>query len=108
MTSALVYIFAGGARVALWFVVALCLSYVHAKTRRTRAEELTDYIAHGRARLRGVRDDRMNAARGRRRVMHLTIGDLIRDEWLATAVLEGISEELQPTDIAPDGEAPAA
>jgi hypothetical protein len=108
MTSSLIYIFAGAAcALALWFVVALCLSYMHAKLRRTRAPELHDYIAHGRTRLRGVHEDRINTAHQRRRVMHLTIGDFIRDERLATAVLEGIYEKLRPADVAPDSESPA-
>ena len=103
MTSPLIYIFAGVAcALALWFLLAVGLSYLHTRTRTRRAAELTDYIAYRRIPLPGAPVRPATTRHQRARVMHTSIGDLIRDASVAAAVVEGISENPQRSDAAPE------
>jgi hypothetical protein len=84
--SPLVYIFAVAAGVvALLFVASALLTYRHARTRSKRAKDLRDYLAAG------SEASGKDAHRRRAKVVHVTIGDLIRDEELAVAAAEGAS-----------------
>ena len=93
MISPLVYIFAAAAGVvALLFVASALLTYRHASTRSKRASDLRDYLAAGGPVSREVGSkDVADAHKRRARVVHVTIGDLIRDERLAVAAAEGAS-----------------
>jgi hypothetical protein len=88
--SPLVYVFAGAAiLLMIVFVVSAVLIYRHAIARSGRAPELRNYLDSTRQ-SRGVPSHAKiaDAHQQRARVMHLTIGDLIRDENLAVAVAE--------------------
>jgi hypothetical protein len=91
--SPLVYIFAAAAGVvALLFIASALLTYRHASTRSKRASDLRDYLAAGGPASREVGSkDVADAHKRRARVVHVTIGDLIRDESLAVAAAEGAS-----------------
>jgi hypothetical protein len=90
--SPLVYIFAGAAGVlTLFFVASAVLTYRHASTRSERAQDLHDYLAAGVPLSRRVTTEEVvRTHKERARVMHITIGDLIRDEQLAVAAAEGV------------------
>lgn len=78
-TSALLWLFAGAAvLVLLGFGLAAFLSYRHARTRRARAELLRAYLA-------GVDAPGRTRAELRESVMHISIGDLVRDSVVAEA-----------------------
>jgi hypothetical protein len=91
--SPLVYIFAAAAGVlALLFVASALLTYRHARTRSKRASDLHDYLAAGGRLSRKVSSkDVAEAHKRRAKVVHVTIGDLIRDEELTVAAAEGAS-----------------
>jgi hypothetical protein len=93
--SPLVYIFAAAAVVvALLFVASALLTYRHARTRSKRASDLRDYLAAGgppSLEAKVSSKDVADAHKRRARVVHVTIGDLIRDEKLAVAAAEGAS-----------------
>ena len=82
MISPLVYIFAAAAGVvALLFVASALLTYRHASTRSKRASDLRDYLAVGGPPSREVGSkDIADTHKRRARVVHVTIGDLIRDK----------------------------
>lgn len=105
MISPLVYLFAGaGFAVALVFGASALLTYRHARTRSKRASDLGDYIAGrlprqparreeaGTTLVEPIPDPVARRHEQRTRVMHVTIGDLIRDEKLAAAATEGADE----------------
>jgi hypothetical protein len=82
--SPLVYIFAGAAAVlALVFVASALLIYRHARTRSKRASELNAYLRDGGETARPISPGL------RSRVMQVTIGDLVRDDRLAFAAVDG-------------------
>jgi hypothetical protein len=90
--SPLVYVFAAAAGVvALLFAASALLTYRHASTRSKRANDLRDYLAAGGPLSREVGKDVADAHKRRARIVHVTIGDLIRDEKLAVAAAEGAS-----------------
>jgi hypothetical protein len=110
LISPLVYVFAAaGAAVVLLFGGSALLTLRHAQTRTRRAGDLRDYIAGGLPPPQEERhepgknealDDPV-ARRGdpvaerfeqRAKVMHVTIGDLIRDTKLAAAATKGAVE----------------
>jgi hypothetical protein len=97
----LVYLFAGAAGLLLLlFAASALLIYRHARTRRRRGRDLYEYLASpppepvGRnfESLRVVAD----AHKKRAKVMHLTIGDLLRDENLAAVATEGVLASSTP------------
>jgi hypothetical protein len=91
--SPLVYIFAVAAGlVALLFAASALLTYRHARTRSERADDLRDYmVASGSLTRTMASEEVAEAHKQRARVVHVTIGDLIRDERLAVAAAEGAS-----------------
>jgi hypothetical protein len=102
--SPLVYIFAVGAGVlAALALITAVLTYQHARTRSKRARDLYDYLASARfsgrlqtesaqylAEHQAVPDNReQRRIKQRTKVMHLTVGDLVRDEELANMATAG-------------------
>jgi hypothetical protein len=84
VTSPLLYVFAVGAgMLAILFLSTAVLTYRHARTRSRRADDLRGYVAASRA--------SRSAHAVRARAMHVTIGDLIRDELLFDAAAEGVA-----------------
>jgi hypothetical protein len=78
---------------AFGFLLAGALALRHASRRSRYAKDLGDYLAESGARFRGL--DRARAesiAERRERVMHLTVGDLIRDPALAGATTQAIAQ----------------
>lgn len=99
MTSPLVYLFAAAAVVlALWFALAAFLSYVHATTRQARAAELEDYLAVRRG---SQLTEARSTGETRARVMHISIGDLVRDAAVADAAARGLAGRDQAPGGAP-------
>lgn len=99
MTNPLVYLFAAAAvAIALWFALAAFLSYVHATTRRALAAELGAYLAVRRG--PPVAEARPTGE-ARARVMHISIGDLVRDPALADAAARGLAGRSQPPGATP-------
>jgi hypothetical protein len=99
VTNPLVYLFAAAAVViALWFALAAFLSYVHASTRRARADELGDYLAVPRG---PAAAEARSTGEARTRVMHISIGDLVRDPAVADAAARGLAGRSQPPGAAP-------
>jgi hypothetical protein len=89
-TSALLWLFAAAAVLLVaGFALATYLSYQHARTRRSRAGLLQTYIA-GAQPSRGATSSR---ARLRKSVMHISIGDLVRDVEVADAVAAGLAKK---------------
>ena len=93
MSSPLVYVFAAAAGVVwLLFVSSAVLTYRHARTRSKRAGDLLDYLAaRGPSSRTAASEEVAEAHKQRARVVHVTIGDLIRDEKLAVAAAAGVS-----------------
>jgi len=99
VTSPLVYLFAAAAvLLALWFALAAFLSYVHAQTRRRRANDLMRYLASARA-LRA--DAAVTGDEDRLSVMHISIGDLVRDPTVASAAARGLAGRRQRPGATP-------
>jgi hypothetical protein len=86
----LVYLFAGAAAaVAALLVGSAVLIFRHARIRPERADDLRDYLAVYRRVSEG--EQLADVHERRAQVMHLTIGDLIRDKQLAVAATQGAS-----------------
>jgi hypothetical protein len=98
VTSPLVYLFAVAAvLLALSFALAVFLSYLHAQTRRRRADDLARYLASARALQTAAAtgdDDRAS-------VMHISIGDLLRDPAVASAAARGLAGRRQAPGATP-------
>jgi hypothetical protein len=93
VTTPLVYVFAAAAVVLIVaFLLSAWLAYRHARERGRFAEELAAYIAESGVRFRDL-DEKAAAslAERRERVMHITIGDLVRDAALTAGTAKGIA-----------------
>jgi hypothetical protein len=103
MTAPLVYVFAAAAVLLfVGFLLSAWLAFRHARHRGRYAKELTAYVAESGARFRDEKHAESLAAE-RERVMHITIGDLVRDPALTGAATSGIvaRREAARRDAAP-------
>jgi uncharacterized protein YegP (UPF0339 family) len=94
VTSPLVYLFAAAACVlAAFFGLAAVLAFRHARGRSKCAKDLRTYLDVSGSRMTSANIQGIEAAqRQRASVMHITIGDLVRDEGLVAAAAVGISQ----------------
>jgi hypothetical protein len=103
VVSPLVYIFAvAGGVVVVFFVASAGLTYRHASARSKRAEDLGEYVTKSGASSHTVGSEEL--LKKRERVMHITIGDLIRDSKVAAAASRGFRVAAQAAE---GGSAPA-
>ena len=93
MTTPLIYVFASAAVVLIVaFLLSAWLAYRHARRRGRFAEELASYIAESGLRFREFdQKDAVRLAERRKRLMHITIGDLVRDPALTAGTATGIA-----------------
>jgi hypothetical protein len=85
----LLWIFAIAAVVlGLGFAFAGLLAFRHSGVRADRRGQLASYIAATGSQI--IRSDMLEAQDDRAAVMHITIGDLVRDKELVRAALEGV------------------
>lgn len=107
MITPLVYAFAAAAVLLfVGFLLSGWLAFRHARHRRRYARELSAYIAESGARFRASDEQRAERlAAERERVMHITVGDLVRDPALTGAATSGLvaRREAVSQDAAPRG-----
>ena len=89
--NALLWIFAIGAvLVGLIFLFAGVLAFLHSGIREERRAQLTSYITQSGSQI--YHSNALEAQENRRAAMHITTGDLIRDEALVAAAIAGVQE----------------